>query len=194
MGLYKLVALTGVPCVGKSTVANILAKYEDVEVVNLNRLIIEKFSVESEGGVKTADMEALEKHVRNLKSDKTVILEGHLSHLLPVDIAIVLRCEPKLLYERLLQRYGIKGKCKIIENLEAEIIGAITCEARCRGIKTLEIDVSNKTPPQTAKLIRQILQGKDVNDFVNWLTEENIEFLHGIREKLKDYKFSSDYT
>ncbi len=194
MGIYKLVALTGVPCVGKSTIANILAGYRDVEVVNLNRLIIEKFSIKSGGGVKTADMEALEKYVRNLKSEKTVILEGHLSHLLPVDIAIVLRCEPKLLYERLLLRYGVKGKRKIIENLEAEIIGVITCEARLRGVKTLEIDVSKRTPQQAAKLIIQILQGKDVNDCVNWLTEENIELLHSIREKLKDYKFGSDYT
>ncbi len=194
MGIYKLVALTGVPCVGKSTIANLLATHRDIRVINLNKLIIERFSLRSEEGDRIADIEGLERYVRDIKTVETVILEGHISHLLPVEIAIVLRCEPKLLYKRLLRRYDQENRHKILENLEAEIIGVITWEARHRGIKTLEIDVSKRTPLQTVKLVKQILEGRDINDHVNWLTEENIKLLNSIRLRLKGYKFRSDYT
>ena len=91
--------------------------------------------------------------------DGDLLIEGHLSHLLGVDIAIVLRCSPKLLEERLRSR-GY-GDDKVRENVEAEAVDVILIEALdCAG-KVCEIDVTHLSPQTVADAVSEILAGEN---------------------------------
>jgi adenylate kinase len=89
---------------------------------------------------------------------KLGFLAGHYSHLLSVNLAIVLRCHPKVLAERLRARGWAEGKVR--ENVEAEAIDAITQEAVARLPFAYEIDTTNSTPGAVAGITLEILQGK----------------------------------
>jgi adenylate kinase len=86
-----------------------------------------------------------------------IFLDGHLSHLLPSDIVIVLRCEPNKLRERLRKkRYS---KEKIEENVEAEILDVILIEAVELHKKVFEIDTTNLNADEICNDIVSIIRG-----------------------------------
>ena len=89
---------------------------------------------------------------------KLAFLKGHYSHLMPVNIAVVLRCRPSILRERLARRGWPPAKMQ--ENLEAEAIDAITQEAVARLPVVFEVDTTALTVKEAADAILQILQGK----------------------------------
>ena len=95
--------------------------------------------------------------MKKLKGD--VILEGHVSHLLPVDTIIVLRASPKTLKERLAARGW--SEVKIRENIEAEALDVILCEAVDTNKKVYEIDTTNMTPMQVKEAVLEIIGGTD---------------------------------
>ena len=79
-------ALTGTPGTGKSTVADMVD--EGFKVVRINDLVRESYNegLDEERGCLIADIPGLSGYVKGLKGN--VILEGHVSHLLPADIVI----------------------------------------------------------------------------------------------------------
>lgn len=121
------VALTGTPGVGKTTVAAEAARH-GWAVVDL------KAWARAEGAVVAYDQadqaEVLDIALlrrRRRKLPDPCLVEGHLSHLLGLDAAWVLRCDPLVLRDRLLARgYPV---AKVRENLEAEAIDLILQEA-----------------------------------------------------------------
>lgn len=110
-----LIALTGTPGTGKSSVAERLRErgYKVATVVEL----AEKHGciIDEEDGEIVIDVESLAARI-----DFEGIVEGHLSHLLKPDVAIVLRCNPAVLRERLKGRNWSEEK--LLENLEAEML------------------------------------------------------------------------
>ena len=88
-------------------------------------------------------------------------------HLLPyavgrrmVSKAVVLRCEPSVLKERLgRRRYP---SYKLLENVEAELIGTISAEThRAFGnAKTLEFDTTHSTPQGAAAGVLEALAAR----------------------------------
>jgi len=151
------IALTGTPGTGKSTVAEIVDA--GFTIVHVNDLIKEKYHIglDQERNSWIADISGLSRHVKTLKGD--VILEGHVSHLLPVDIIIVLRASPKALKERLAARGW--GEAKIRENVEAEALDVILCEAVDTNKKVYEIDTTNMTSMQVKEAVIEIIKGTD---------------------------------
>ena len=88
-----------------------------------------------------------------------VIVEGHLSHLLPlIDKIIVLRCHPEILKNRLIKKGWSPGK--ICENVMAEALDVILCEAvrahECLNIG--EIDTTHTKPDDVAVIVKSLLQ------------------------------------
>lgn len=158
-----VIALTGTPGTGKSKVARMLKK-KGFAIIDLNRVIrMRKLYSRYDKKRKTyvANMKKSEKFLRmELKSgkhkNKTIIVDSHLSHLLPanlIDIVIVLRCDPEELEKRL-KKKGWNAE-KIRENAEAEIIGLIEYEARKKHGKVFAIDSTKLKPEQVAeKVIR----------------------------------------
>ena len=153
-----LVALTGTPGTGKSSVAAELER-RGYAVVSLDRLAEERKLVDGYDAArrtKEVDVEALDKEIR--VAAKLGFLVAHYSHLMSVNLAIVLRCHPRILAERLKAR-GWPG-AKVRENVEAEAIDVITQEALGRLPFVYEIDTTSTTPEAVAGVVLEILQGK----------------------------------
>jgi len=151
------VALTGTPGTGKSTIAGLVGA--GFKVVRVNELIKEGYDMgmDEERNCLIADIPKLSGYVKALKGD--VILEGHTSHLLPVDAIIVLRASPSALRERLKSRGWSEAKLK--ENIEAEALDIILVEAIETNKKVYEIDTTNMTPMQARDAVLEVIRGTD---------------------------------
>lgn len=163
-----IVALTGTPGVGKSTVADILS--DKGYVVKPVSELAEKHEtiVGEEVGSRIIDTETLSSKIDRSRS---YILEGHLSHQLNPDMVIVLRCNPKILKERLAKKGW--GEEKVLENIEAEITDSILMEALSHK-KVYEIDASERSAEEVAEIIIKIIE-EGSEDFkpgnIDWILE-----------------------
>lgn len=152
------IALTGTPGTGKTSVAAELER-RGYFVLPLDRFAEEhKFvtGYDEARETKEVDVEALDREIR--VPAKLGFLVSHYAHLLSVNLAIVLRCQPRVLADRLRAR-GWKDP-KVRENVEAEAIDAITQEAVARLPFVYEIDTTSATPEAVADVALEILQGK----------------------------------
>ena len=152
-----IIALTGTPGTGKTSISKVLAE-NGFETIDLNKIAQEQGFIigrDEKRDTNIVDIEKLEDFIKNNYSSKNIVfVEGHLSHLLKcADKIIILRCHPKVLRSNLSIR-NWKEK-KIRENVEAEILDVILCEALevHSEEKILEIDVTNKNVYDAASLI-----------------------------------------
>jgi len=157
-----LVALTGTPGTGKTSIAEILRE-NNFKVIDLNKFAIDSgfvVDIDKKRDSNIVDIEKLDQHVKNNFLDESlVIFEGHLSHLLKsLDKVIILRCHPKKLFENLSNRNW--NKQKIRENIEAEILDIILCESLEIHKKSnlFELDLSEKSIEEASLEIINILQ------------------------------------
>ncbi len=168
-----IIALSGTPGCGKTSVAKILKK--KFAVIDLNRLVVRKklyAGYDKKRKTWIADIDKVEKFIKNeIKKygKKAVLIDSHLSHLLPasiIDIVIVLRCDPKELEKRLKKKKWSNEKIR--ENVEAEIIGLISWEAKQRHKNVFEIDTTGRTAEQVAqKLLKGLISNNKKH--IEWL-------------------------
>lgn len=174
----KIIALTGTPGTGKTTLGKMLAEDLEFELVNLNELIEKKGIYESDSeGTRLVDPKDLGE-LKELSSsiEKGTVIEGHLSHLLPpenITDVIILRTNPKVLRKRLEERdYPEK---KIEDNVESEALDIILEEAiQKHGIqKVLEIDNTTNSPSESLEKIKKGLTGESdlTPGSIDWLEE-----------------------
>lgn len=183
------VVVTGTPGTGKTTATELLET--DLDVVHLNDLIREEDlteSVDDERESLVADIDAVRER---LAGREDVVIDSHLAHHLPADRVVVLRCDPEVLEERLLNRGESAGKAsenagsaeppralarKARENAESEALDVILSEAVAEhGLDSVyEIDTTNRTPEEVAREIERVVAGErepsagDV-DFIDYL-------------------------
>ena len=138
------IALTGTPGVGKTTVGA-LAAQRGWRVVDVKQWAHDAGAVVAHDAIDAADVIDVAKLVRLARAEKgDVVYEGHLSHQLPVDVAWVLRCDPRIL-ERRLRARGYSD-AKIAENLEAEALDLILQEALATVPRVIQRDATKRTP------------------------------------------------
>ena len=137
-------ALTGTPGTGKTTVASLLADsgitVESVEKLAEHHNCIGE--VDSSDNARPVDLEALSSLLKDEwgnSPDSITVIDGHLSHSLPVDGVILLRCAPSVLEERLKKRRY--SSAKATENVEWEILGGAWNEHRGE-VPWIEFDTS----------------------------------------------------
>jgi adenylate kinase len=179
-----IIAITGTPGTGKSTVSTQL-RAEGYEVIPLNETAIENkllLSYDDKRQTHEVDIDSLNQYLINLlnknitaNQDKTRFLEGHISHLLDIiDQVIILRCHPDELRKRLTNK-GWSDE-KIQENLEAEAVDAITleCVEKFGNKRVFELDTTKTTTKRIVKSIKDILNDK-VNEYtpgkIDWSEE-----------------------
>jgi len=170
-----LIALTGIPGVGKTQCAEILRK-RGRYVIDLNELATSKgFGEEydEEYDSHIIDVEALDGFITSEYRGAEVIFDGHLSHLLTVDMAVILRCNPIELQKRLQVKSW--SDQKLLENVQAEVLDVIKIEAYEHLDRVYELDTTAKRPEEIADLFEAIISGRSKGDNVAWL--EDFEYL-----------------
>jgi adenylate kinase len=143
------IALTGTPGVGKTTVAAVAARH-GWRVVDVKAWAQEVGAVAGYDPLDDALAIDLRKLSRKVPEDdgSQVLYEGHLSHLLPLDGAWVIRCDPRILRGRL--RHRRYKPAKVMENLEAEALDVILQEALLLK-RVVQRDGTRRSPEELFK-------------------------------------------
>jgi len=151
--------LTGTPGVGKSTVADVLEK-KGYQIIRAKETI-QEYMLEAEDDSTCdeicIDVDAWAAHF----GIRDGIVEGHFSHFIPgAKGAIVLRCNPDILTERLRARGYTEEKIR--ENVEAEVLDLVlieTCDLYVEE-QIYEIDGSYTSAEKIAVQIESVIAGR----------------------------------
>jgi adenylate kinase len=184
-----IIALTGTPGTGKTTVCGILGEHsqyrKQFHIIDLNKIVMgEKLYTGKDETRDTyeADMDKLEERVKQviiqIPQGMDIIMEGHLSHFLHADIIIVLRAHPVALRKRLGKRKNYSFS-KVKENANAEALDVILVESAERSKNVFEINTTDINPLAVVKsvtsIIESVKQGKTPGDFLpgklNWIEQ-----------------------
>ena len=169
-----LIAMTGTPGTGKTSAAERL-RQRGYEVIDLNAFIAENGLLgeeDTERDTREVDIDSM-RTVFSRRDKLSAIVEGHLSHFLGCDIVVVFRCHPDVLAGRLRARGYSESKVR--ENVQAEILDVILCEADGSKARVFEIDTTDLTPEETADKMEDVIKGKgdhQVPGSTDW-SEEN---------------------
>jgi|TARA_B110000240_G_scaffold66501_1_gene75779 adenylate kinase len=158
-GGFRL-ALSGTPGTGKSTIASLL-NGQGYTIISLESLA-NKYDclgeVDSSDNSKPIDLEKLY-HLLNIawskESEYPIIVDGHLSHQLPCDATVILRCQPDVLQTRLENRDYTKEK--IQGNVEWELIGG-PWNDKDTSNGWLELDTTEHNPNEILEYILKWIQ------------------------------------
>jgi adenylate kinase len=164
------IAITGTPCVGKTTIAKLLAKKLGYKYISLNNLVEKEnafVGFDEEMNSIIVDVKKLKKIVKKIEDN--YILDGHFSHDFDVDLVIVLRCRPDVLLKRLKKRYKNDEK-KIKENLDAEILGVITTEVLAGKKRFFEVDTSKPKEEILKEILKKIKVDKKQKT-IDWVQQ-----------------------
>jgi len=158
-----IIAISGVPGVGKSQVAKLLAKNLKAQPISITALLkAGKIPCTWDRSRKTKiisvrDTQYAINKITRRQPRATYVIEGHLAHLLRADKIFILRCNPEALIRRLLKRGW--SKKKIAENIQAEALDIITSEAVGKR-SVYEIDTTRKSPKQTTDVMLKIMKSE----------------------------------
>jgi adenylate kinase len=188
----RVILVTGTPCVGKTSVARLLASKLDAFYVNLTELALHENLIsgkDEERGSIIVDENRMRRKIREIveNCDKSeVIVDGHYAvSVVPKELTthvFVLRRDPVEL-RKLMEQCDFSGR-KLWENLASEILDVCLCDALnvYENGKVCELDVSGKSAEETVDEILDILNGsKECRvGVVDWLGKLESE---GLLEK-----------
>ena len=194
----RVIAISGTPGTGKTSNSKRLNLQLNSKLFSLSEIVNKKqfFTSRDEARETYVTDENrlinyLIKKIREYEKQPIdfMIIEGHFVDILPadlIDMAIILRCHPERLSERLSER-GYNSK-KIQENLQAEILGnSVSYMIETQGdFPILEIDTTLLSLKESTQLIHDlIIKNEDPEKYkigrVDWLEELSKE------NKLEEY-------
>jgi adenylate kinase len=172
----------------------LLANQLNAELVDLSQVVKEQGLVlgrDVPRDTLIADSAGVEQYLRALLQGarRRYIVVGHYADETPdslVECIIILRCHPSLLTKRLRERKW--SHAKILENVQAEILGVCTAQAVERHPiqKIFEVDTSHRTVAQVADCVEAILAGQGAPfapGKISWLQILDSELLHRVMEQ-----------
>ena len=154
-----IIAVTGTPGCGKTTLSKLLTKELRYEYLDVNTLIKDKNleNYDDQDQTNDVDIDILNTELTAIiKSSKNLIIDSHLSHHLPkhvVDICIVMICSDKKELERRLKERDYPPH-KVADNIEAENFETCLIEAQETGHEVLIVDSAKEI--NTKEIIKQI--------------------------------------
>jgi len=190
----RVILVTGTPCVGKTSVARLLASKLNAFYVNLTELALHQNLIsgkdEKRGSI-IVDENRMRRKICQIIEDcdkSEVIVDGHYAvSVVPKELTthvFVLRRDPVEL-RKFMEQCGFSGR-KLWENLASEILDVCLCEALnvYENGKVCELDVSGKSVEEIVDEILEILNGSKecgvgVVDWLDKLESEGLleEFL-----------------
>jgi adenylate kinase len=177
----RVILITGTPCVGKTTAANLLASKLDALCINLTDLAVsENLVLGKDRRRKTVivDEARMKRKIRKIIKEtgkNDIIIDGHYAaSVVPSELAsyvLVLRRDPVEL-KKMMEKCGYSER-KLTENLASEILDVCLVDAmNVKGpARVCELDATGKTPENVLKEMLAILQGnsKCCVGVVDWL-------------------------
>ncbi len=162
-----MIIITGTPGTGKTTVTQLLSDKINAKLISINSLLEDydlNLGVDEVRGYKIVDVESMIPIVDEIKHkylDEILIFEGHLAQDYPgADKVVILRCDPKILKERLSSRNW--SDKKVHENVSAEILGICSQESfDTYGDIIQEVDTSEATPDEIVNILINIIEEKE---------------------------------
>ncbi len=163
--MATIVALTGTPGTGKSSLAK-AAEASGWRIVELAELARRSGAVVGRDEGRAVDevdvallRDAVAADLEAVGPEERVLLVGHLSHLMPCDVTVVLRCSPAVLRERLAARDYPPGKVR--ENVEAEAVDVVLIEAleTAPPHGVYEIDTSKEPVKESLSSLLAVVEG-----------------------------------
>lgn len=158
----RVVALTGVPGTGKTTVAAWIAAHAPgVRVLRLHDLAEARGLLRERDearGSFVVDLDDLAGAVAQAVGDAggPVVVEGHLAHEMDADFVVLLRCEPGALAARLRARGWTEAKVR--ENVEAEALDVLAQDVLDAGAPAIEIDATGGSVEAVARRVLAIAE------------------------------------
>lgn len=175
--------LTGTPGSGKTSVANLMSGMGVIsvkELANRHGCLAEKDPYDASCEIDVTSLFlALDKlwssgeDVEPSMGEDEVVVEGHLSHLLPVNCIVILRCNPETLKARLEGRGWSEEKIR--ENVEWELMGGPWIELAGHPnseLPIIEIDTTCSTSSEVRNIIEQWIDsgmGKTTIGEIDWM-------------------------
>ena len=142
------IGVTGTPGTGKSSLCKLASS--SISVADLAADAGALGEVNTSDSAAPIDIDLLREHLAGEWAHappENILVDGHLSHLLPIDAVVILRCDPRILTERMEARGW--SERKVAENAEWELLGGAWNEhEEWVGVPTLELestDDSSKT-------------------------------------------------
>ncbi|MCL2509544.1 MAG: adenylate kinase family protein [Methanomassiliicoccaceae archaeon] len=154
-----MIAITGTPGTGKTRLAAELRE-RGYEVLDINEHVRKNGMLEERDEARDTycvDMDALDLSLEAYRERSLIFIEGHFSHSVGCDMVIVLRCSPDVLAERLKERGYPLGK--ITENVQAEILDVILCEAAELDVPVCELDSTFDSVNAMADKTEEMIKG-----------------------------------
>lgn len=164
------IVITGNPGVGKHTVVREISKHVGLPIIDINSIAKDAGLFEENEDTNDVDLSKLKEIIKEITSPNLIV--GHLAPYVlspnQVNKVIVLRRNP---YD-LITVYKKRGYTeeKIRENTGSEILGIIAHDTISQfGAKVYQVDVTGKTICKVTDIILSIINGKMINEEVDWL-------------------------
>lgn len=178
----KVIAISGTPGTGKSAVGALVSRSLGFELIELGSLVFEKklyIGYDDERQSYIIDEPRLREHLRRLAAERgNLLVIGHYSEIVDDDVLdkiVVLRVNPIELAERL-RRRGWPPE-KVLENVEAELLGVCTGNALLEhpSEKVCEVDASGKDAEVVSREVIEVITGaRPCRVYVDWLNDESV--------------------
>ncbi len=191
-----IIVVAGTPGVGKSSLASYLVRLLNLAYASLTEVILYAGAWVAYEWLRRSfiidDLKATRAISRLVRRKGGLVLETHDIELVwtagvEPQILVVLRSRPSILYKRLVARgWPLR---KIVENMEAELVGVVSAEAReyYEWRRVCELDTSSLSVRGVFKRVLDALKrGVEVCEGqVDWLSiEEEVEFVSRISGSL----------
>jgi len=168
--LKRVILITGTPCVGKTTVARLLASKLDALYVNLTELVVHDNLVSGKDDERDSiivDENRMRRKIRETIEgceQDDIVIDGHYAvSVVPkkfVTYVFVLRRDPVEL-QKFMEQHGFSGR-KLWENLASEILDVCLVDAlnvHGEGGRVCELDVTGKSVEEVVSEILAVLSG-----------------------------------
>nr|MDO8110275.1 adenylate kinase family protein [Candidatus Sigynarchaeota archaeon] len=198
--MVRILAISGTPAVGKTSVAAALKELLKAEVISLtefvkSRSLVDSWDKQKDTGIVDEDRlrEALLKEIGSFKEKSIpwLIIEGLLADVVAdaCDYAVVLRLHPRVVKARLEQRDY--SESKIAENVQSEVLGTCTYHMQeARGNDFYDIDTTGKTISDIAHLITDLVDGRVdrkavTPGLVDWISDPDFDLIGTFQDNTK---------